>query len=125
VFIGFNITFFVQFIIGSQGMPRRYYDYPEQYAWGHQISSIGSFVMALGFFTILYCLLHSLFRGKMAPANPWGGNSLEWWTASPPPVENFKTTPEPDDPYDFHDWVFDPAIDGYVRKSERQPQPAG
>ena len=59
----------------------------------------------------------ALFRGKLAPANPWGGNSLEWWVASPPPHDNFKETPVANDPYDFSDWVYDDEIGGYVRKS--------
>ena len=57
----------------------------------------------------------ALFRGKLAPANPWGGNSLEWWTASPPPPENFETTPTVDDPYEFKQWKYDPSLDGYSR----------
>jgi len=117
IFVGFNLTFFVQFVMGSQGMPRRYYDYVDRFTIYHQISSVGSFVMAAGFFTILFYLLHSLFRGKLAPANPWGGNSLEWWTASPPPPENFKETPEADDPYDFSQWEYDPGTDAYTRKA--------
>jgi cytochrome c oxidase subunit 1 len=117
IFVGFNLTFFVQFVMGSQGMPRRYYDYPDRFTIYHQISSVGSFVMAVGFFTILFYLLHSLFRGKLAPANPWGGNSLEWWTASPPPPENFKETPEADDPYDFSQWEYDQDLDAYTRKA--------
>jgi cytochrome c oxidase subunit 1 len=113
IVIGFNLTFFVQFVMGSQGMPRRYYDYLERFTIYHQISSIGSFVMAAGFFVTLGYLLHSLFRGKLAPANPWGGNSLEWWTPSPPPPLNFDTIPEAQDPYDFSGWEYDPEIDGY------------
>jgi cytochrome c oxidase subunit 1 len=117
VFFGFNLTFFVQFVMGSRGMPRRYYDYPEQFTSYHQLSSIGSFVMAVGFFVILGCLLHSLFKGKLAPANPWGGNSLEWWITSPPPPHNFDETPVAEDPYEFEDWDYDPELDGYVRKA--------
>ena len=109
---------FVQFVMGSQGMPRRYYDYLERFTIYHQISSIGSFVMAAGFFVILGYLMHSVFRGKLAAANPWGGNSLEWWTPSPPPPLNFDRVPEAQDPYDFDDWAYDPAIDGYVRRGE-------
>jgi len=116
IFVGFNITFFTQFVMGSLGMPRRYYEYPERFGIYHQISSIGSFIMALGFFLILGYLLHSLVRGRMAPANPWGGNSLEWWTPSPPPHDNFAETPVADDPYDFSKWTYDETIDGWVRK---------
>jgi cytochrome c oxidase subunit 1 len=118
IVIGFNTTFFVQFVMGSKGMPRRYYDYVDRFTVYHQISSIGSYIMAVGFFVCLFYLLHSLFRGRPAPANPWGGNSMEWRTPSPPPHDNFKEIPEPDDPYDLRDWSYEPAIDGYVRKSE-------
>ena len=116
VFVGFNMTFFIQFVMGSQGLPRRYYDYPERFALGHQISTIGSFIMAAGFFVMLGYLLHSLFRGRPAPPNPWGGNSLEWATPSPPPRENFQATPQADDPYDFGKWVHDETVGGYVRR---------
>jgi cytochrome c oxidase subunit 1 len=118
IVIGFNLTFFVQFVMGSQGMPRRYYDYLERFTIYHQISSIGSFVMAAGFFVTLGYLMHSLFRGKLAPANPWGGNSLEWWTPSPPPPLNFDETPQAQDPYDFSGWEYDPAIDGYRHRDQ-------
>jgi cytochrome c oxidase subunit 1 len=116
VFIGFNLTFFPQFVMGSLGMPRRYYDYPERFAGFHQLSSIGSYIMAVGFFVMLFYLLHSVFRGRLAPANPWGGNSLEWHTPSPPPHENFLETPEANDPYDLDDWRYDASIDGYVHE---------
>jgi cytochrome c oxidase subunit 1 len=116
VFVGFNVTFFTQFVMGSQGMPRRYYDYPPRFEIYHQISSVGSYVMAVGFFVIAAYLLQSLFRGRLAPANPWGGNSLEWWTASPPPHDNFAETPEAEDPYDFHEWQPDPATGGFTRR---------
>ena len=118
IVIGFNLTFFVQFVMGSQGMPRRYYDYLDRFTIYHQISSIGSFVMAAGFFVTLGYLVHSLFSGKLAPANPWGGNSLEWWTPSPPPPMNFDETPQAQDPYDYDGWEYDPAIDGYVHKDK-------
>ena len=120
VFLGFNVTFLTQFVVGSKGMPRRYYDYVDRFSIYHQISSIESYVMAVGFFVCLFCLLHSLFRGRPAPANPWGGNSLEWWTPSPPPHDNFDELPEPDDPYDYQHWEYDESIDGYVRDSKAQ-----
>jgi cytochrome c oxidase subunit 1 len=118
VFVGFNVTFFTQFVMGSQGMPRRYYDYLEKYTEYHVISSIGSYIMGLGFFVIAGYLLHSLARGPKAPANPWGGNSLEWTTASPPPTHNFHETPEVSDPYDYDDWRYDAATGGYVRDEQ-------
>ncbi len=114
VFVGFNLTFFVQFVAGSQGMPRRYYDYPERFTLFHRISSIGSWVQGLGFLVVLAYLLHSLYRGRPAPGNPWGGNSLEWHTASPPPHDNFDRPPRAGDPYDFGEWTRDESIGGYV-----------
>ncbi|MDH3628783.1 MAG: cytochrome c oxidase subunit I [Acidobacteriota bacterium] len=119
IVIGFNITFLSQFVMGSQGMPRRYYDYLDKYTIYHQISTVGSYIMAAGFFVSLFCLLHSLYRGRPAPANPWGANSLEWKTPSPPPHDNFKEIPEADNPYDFSRWEYDPAIDAYVHDSAR------
>jgi cytochrome c oxidase subunit I len=113
IFVGFNGTFFTQFVLGSQGMPRRYYDYLPKFEIYHQISTYSSYVMAVGFFLIAYYLLHSLFRGKAAPMNPWGGNSLEWHTPSPPPFDNFKETPPAEDPYDYDKLVYDASIGGY------------
>ena len=96
VFIGFNTTFLTQFVLGSQGMPRRYYSYDKVapdllpvFQFWHQLSTIGSMVLGLGLFIILFYLAHSLFRGERAPANPWGAKSLEWATSSPPPTHNF------------------------------------
>ena len=117
VFIGFNATFFTQFVMGTHGMPRRYYDYTPGFTIYHQISTIASYVMAAGFFLTAYYLLHSLFRGKPAPMNPWGGNSLEWHTPSPPPHDNFAETPVAEDPYDYTRLKRDPGTGGYVSTS--------
>ncbi len=116
VFVGFNLTFLSQFVMGSKGMPRRYYNYPAEFTIYHQLSSLGSFIMAAGFFIMAGYLVHSLLRGRLAPANPWGGATLEWQTPSPPPHDNFPTTPPVGDPYDVEAWVFDPALGGYVRR---------
>ncbi len=102
VFIGFNLTFFTQFIIGSRGMPRRYWMYPDQFTGWHVASSIGSYVMAAGFFLTAWYLLRSLSKGPKAPMNPWGGVTLEWQAASPPVHYNFDgDAPKTGDPYDF------------------------
>ncbi|MBI2392319.1 MAG: cytochrome c oxidase subunit I [Deltaproteobacteria bacterium] len=102
MFIGFNMTFFSQFILGSRGMPRRYYNYLDQYQPLHQFSTVGSWVIGLAFLFVLYNLLASLRSGAKAPDNPWGGMSLEWQTATPPPTENFLTTPKVlHGPYDY------------------------
>jgi cytochrome c oxidase subunit 1 len=104
--LGFNVTFFIQFIAGSLGMPRRYATYPEKFTIFHQVSTVGAYIMATALVIALFNLLHSLLRGKPAPANPWGGNSLEWHCPSPPPHDNFPKVPEvATDPYDFHQWT--------------------
>lgn len=101
-FIGFNMTFFTQFFLGSQGMPRRYYNYLDQYQPLHAFSSYGSWLLGLGFIIMAIYLIHSIFRGKQAPENPWGALTLEWQTSSPPSHHNFDEIPDLDhDPYDY------------------------
>ncbi len=117
VFAGFNLTFFPQFLLGTHGMPRRYFTYDDKFWTGHLLSSIGSFLLAAGFLTILLNLLYSLIAGRRAPANPWGAATLEWQCSSPPPHDNFASPPAVGDPYDFSHLQYDPAIGGYVRKS--------
>ena len=114
VFVGFNGTFFPQFIMGTQGMPRRYYNYPPEFEVLNWISTAGSYLMAIGFFLMAGYLLHSLFAGRKSPANPWGGATLEWACSSPPPTDNFARPPLAGDPYDFSNLRYDPQIDGYV-----------
>ncbi len=102
IFIGFNMTFFTQFILGSQGMPRRYYTYLDQYQPLHAFSSVGSWVLGLGFIIMAVYLIHSIFKGKPAGNNPWGGLTFEWTTTSPPPHENFEVIPVVEyGPYDY------------------------
>jgi cytochrome c oxidase subunit 1 len=93
IFVGFNWTFFPQFILGSQGMPRRYYNYLDQYQPLHQFSSVGAMILGVGFGLIFVYLVWSLFFGKPSPQNPWGGVTLEWKTATPPITENFEQIP--------------------------------
>ena len=94
VFIGFNLLYFPMLIMGWLGMPRRYYDYlPRFHVW-HFISTVGSWVLILGLIIMVANLIRSLFRGDKASANPWGGTTLEWQIASPPPTENFAEIPE-------------------------------
>jgi cytochrome c oxidase subunit 1 len=116
-FVGMNLTFFPQFILGTHGMPRRYYNYPPQFQSLHVLSSIGSYVMAAGFVITAIYLLHSLFAGRRAPNNPWGGATLEWQCSSPPPTHNFDEPPVVGDPYDFDALKYDAALDGYVSKT--------
>jgi len=113
IFLGFNATFFAQFILGTLGMPRRYANYPEKFTFLHRFSSIGSFVMGVGFIIMLVYLIHSLFRGRKAPANPWGSATLEWQCSSPPPHDNFAEQPKVGDPYDLSHIVYDSALGGY------------
>ncbi len=93
IFVGFNVTFFPQFVLGSMGMPRRYYDYIPEYQHLNQISTIGSYLIGIGFVVGLVTIVHGLLKGEKAGPNPWGGKTLEWTTASPPPHENFLVTP--------------------------------
>jgi len=141
IFIAFNMTYFPQFIIGAQGMPRRYADFEEQIyrpegvpyttvdgaemigdgtgiPWIREwqiISSIGGFLFVAGILTVIVYLLYSLFAGKRAPENPWGGATMEWATPSPPPYDNFEEPPTARDPYDFSNLRYDANIGGYVR----------
>lgn len=119
-FVGFNITFFIQFIAGTQGMPRRYATYLDQYTIYHHISTGGSYILTIGLFMVLANWIMAK-RGKRAPANPWGGNQLEWHTNSPPPHENFKYDPVGTDPYEYRDWKYDEKIDGYVLDPDHDP----
>lgn len=105
VFIGFNLTFFPQFLAGAHGMPRRYATYPEEYWIYHFLSTMGAYTMTLGLLMVGWNLLHALLRGEKAPANPWGANTLEWYTTSPPPHDNFAVTPKAGDPYDLSGWI--------------------
>lgn len=93
IFLGFNVTFFPQFVLGVQGMPRRYQDYIPEYALLNKISSMGSWLIASGFILSLYIIIQALRKGEKAPANPWGAKTLEWTIPSPPIHENFTTTP--------------------------------
>lgn len=93
VFIGFNLTFFPQFILGYQGMPRRYASYPPEMQVLNIFSTAGASVLAVGFTMPAIYLIHSLFKGEKAPDNPWMLPGLEWRTSSPPPTENFDVPP--------------------------------
>ncbi|MFA7236710.1 MAG: cbb3-type cytochrome c oxidase subunit I [Phycisphaeraceae bacterium] len=143
VFFGFNLTFFPQFIMGSHGMPRRYADWSID-AWKarfpdadlsfishnihlfslcHKLSTIGAFLQLVGFLILAGVLIHSLVKGRLAPRNPWGANSLEWHTSSPPPLENFKHAPLANDPYDFQSWHWNDDLHGFTQ--HETPEPGG
>ncbi|MDX9858579.1 MAG: cytochrome c oxidase subunit I [candidate division Zixibacteria bacterium] len=102
VFVGFNMTFFTQFILGAKGMPRRYYTYLDQYQPLHGFSSVGAWVLGLGFLIMAIYLIASFFNKRPVGANPWGGLTYEWETSSPPPQHNFLTDPVlAHGPYDY------------------------
>jgi cytochrome c oxidase subunit I len=93
VFLGFNLTFFPQFILGYLGMPRRYAAYPPEFQMLHVLSTAGASILGAGYVLPLIYLTWSWRYGRKAPPNPWRATGLEWQTPSPPPVENFKETP--------------------------------
>jgi cytochrome c oxidase subunit 1 len=93
VFIGFNLTFFPQFILGYLGMPRRYAFYPAEFQVLNVMSSAGATVLGVGYLIPLIYLIWSMRYGPIAEPNPWGATGLEWTTASPPPTENFAEIP--------------------------------
>ncbi|MEO8574602.1 MAG: cytochrome c oxidase subunit I [Pyrinomonadaceae bacterium] len=93
VFIGFNLTFFPQFILGYMGMPRRYASYPEEFQVLNIFSTAGASVLGVGLIMPVIYLGHSLLYGRAAGDNPWMLPGLEWRTSSPPPTENFEKSP--------------------------------
>jgi cytochrome c oxidase subunit 1 len=115
-FVGFNLTFFPQFIMGTHGMPRRYATYMPEFQIYHVLSTSGAFMQMTAMLLVVAYLIHSLYRGRRAPANPWGGSTLEWTCSSPPPHDNFKTLPSVGEPYDHSGLVWNEHIGGYERK---------
>lgn len=93
VFVGFNLTFFPQFILGYMGMPRRYASYPPEFQVLNIFSTAGASILGIGMVMPLVYFTYSIFFGEKAPANPWLLPGLEWRTSSPPPTENFEETP--------------------------------
>ncbi len=108
VFVGFNVTFFPQFILGTQGMPRRYATYPPEFQSLNELSTIGSWILGIGLLIALVNLLKGLFNGEKAPQNPFNSLSLEWSVPSPPPHENFEEIPH------VTDWTY-----GYGTKKNK------
>jgi len=93
VFIGFNLTFFPQFILGYMGMPRRYHSYPAEFQILNVLSTAGATILAVGYLLPMVYFTWSMRYGKPAPANPWNAAGLEWQTHSPPPTFNFDEQP--------------------------------
>jgi len=111
-FIGFNLTFFPQFLLGYLGQPRRYHAYPPEFQVFHVLSTAGATILGVGYLLPLLYFLWSIKYGARAPANPWNATGLEWQTASPPPSENFEQIPiVTAEPYDYHP------------EAEEEPQP--
>jgi cytochrome c oxidase subunit 1 len=118
VFVGFNLTFLPQFVLGTRGMPRRYASYVEEFQDLHRLSTIGAMMLGTGLLVAGLTLLHSLFYGKKAPMNPWGGATLEWECQTPPPHDNFSAPPTVGDPYDFSNIEYDSKTEGYFKKKK-------
>jgi cytochrome c oxidase subunit 1 len=93
IFVGFNLTFFPQFLVGYMGMPRRYHAYADEFQVLNVLSSAGASILGTGMLIPMIYLIWSMRYGRVAPANPWMLPGLEWRTASPPPTENFIVTP--------------------------------
>jgi cytochrome c oxidase subunit 1 len=93
IFVGFNLTFFPQFIAGYQGMPRRYHEHAPEYQVLNVMSTAGASILAVGYVLPLLYFGWSTRNGKIAGDNPWGATGLEWQTSSPPPQHNFEETP--------------------------------
>ena len=103
VFVGFNLTFFPQFILGYMGMPRRYHMYPDEFQVLNVLSSAGASILGVGYLLPAIYLLWSLKHGAVAGNNPWGASGLEWRTQSPPLTENFVEVPtDIPEPYRVH-----------------------
>jgi cytochrome c oxidase subunit 1 len=93
IFLGFNLTFFPQFVLGYLGMPRRYHSYPPEFQVYNVLSTAGASILAVGYVLPLFYLIWSLRNGKPAGPNPWKATGLEWQTPSPPPTHNFEEIP--------------------------------
>ena len=102
MFIGFNLTFLPQFVLGYLGMPRRYHAYPPEFQVLNVMSSAGATILAVGYLIPMIYFIWSLRYGKPSGPNPWGATGLDWSTQSPPLTENFLVTPTvTEEPYDY------------------------
>jgi cytochrome c oxidase subunit I len=110
MFLGFNLTFLPQYILGYLGMPRRYHSYAPEFQVLNVLSSAGASILAAAYLMPLFYLTYSLLRGPAAPRNPWHATGLEWRTASPPATANFPDTPVvTEGPYDYPPPESEPA----------------
>jgi cytochrome c oxidase subunit 1 len=117
IFVGFNLTFFPQFLVGYLGMPRRYHIYPDDFQVLNVMSSAGASILGIGYLIPLVYFMWSMNYGKRVGKNPWGAIGLEWTTHSPPPTHNFHETPTVD--WEAYDYV------GAASKSGGQPPDPG
>jgi cytochrome c oxidase subunit 1 len=102
IFVGFNLTFFPQFVVGYLGMPRRYHAYPDEMQVLNVMSSAGASVLGLGYALPVLYFLYSLKKGPVAGANPWGASTHEWATQTPPQTQKFVDVPEVvGEPYEY------------------------
>jgi cytochrome c oxidase subunit I len=93
IFVGFNLTFFPQFVLGYLGMPRRYWQYSPEFQILNVLSTAGATILAVGYILPMVYLLWSMRYGKLADPNPWNAAGLEWTVSSPPTTFNFDETP--------------------------------
>jgi cytochrome c oxidase subunit 1 len=122
VFFGFNLTFLPQFVMGSQGMPRRYWDYDPRYEIYHQLSTIGAFVLGISMFVTVISLVASFWTGKRASRNPWGATSLEWQAPTPPPLYNFEKPVVVHELYNYDD-LYEVEEDVWERRAPIDAEP--
>jgi heme/copper-type cytochrome/quinol oxidase subunit 1 len=120
--IGFVLTFLPQYQLGALGMPRRYVDYPANPGWPelNLLSTAGSLLLGVGTIPFLLAVVLALRRPPDQPNDPWGANSLEWWTASPPPHHNFTSLP----PIRSERPVWDARVAALGRPEASHAQPA-
>jgi cytochrome c oxidase subunit 1 len=124
VFVGFNLTFFPQFLLGYMGMPRRYHAYAEEFQVLNVMSSAGASILGLGMLIPMIYFVWSMRYGRRASANPWMLPGLEWRTASPPPTENFEVTPVVTwEAYEFAP-MEEMQVMGKLEPGDRAAQPA-
>jgi len=110
IFVGFNLTFFPQFILGYLGMPRRYHMYPPEFQVLNVMSTAGASILGVGYLIPMVYLAWSMRYGRIAPANPWGARGLEWQVPSPPTTHNFDRAPRVDEEaYDYATAPKEPA----------------
>ena len=115
MFVGFNVTFFPQLIMGNHGMPRRYATYMPEFTELHRVSTVGAMILGVGVAIGVVNLFYAMFAGRKAPQNPWGGSTMEWETQTPPITENFLKTPSVKPIYDHSSLVYNEATENWDR----------